>query len=146
MKVIIVEVTRAANSFGAVHIGKIGEAYALIRGVVEKAQQTGEFRAEIPAEFAVMAFYGAIEQVLTGWIFGLLDEGEDAYERAKAHVVADHLRRPRRIDSAAMTDNDLVKRLAWSGLLAGIGALASIVTTRIAAVVFRRIFGEDPPE
>ena len=87
MKVIIVEVTRAANSFGAVHIGKIGEAYALIRGVVEKAQQSGEFRAEIPAEFAVMAFYGAIEQVLTGWIFGLLAEGDEEYERAKAHVV-----------------------------------------------------------
>ena len=45
-----------------------------------------------------------------------------------------------------MTDNDLVKRLAWAGLLAGIGALASIVTTRAAAVVFRRLFGEDPPE
>jgi len=87
MKVIIVEVTRAANTFGATHIGKIDEAYALIRGVVEKAQQTGEFRSEIPAEFAVMAFYGAIEQVLTGWIFGLLSEGDDAYELAKAHVV-----------------------------------------------------------
>jgi hypothetical protein len=45
-----------------------------------------------------------------------------------------------------MSDNDLVKRLAWSGLLAGTGALASIVTARIAAVIFRRIFGEDPPE
>jgi AcrR family transcriptional regulator len=88
MKVIIVEVTRAANSFGAAHLGKIAEAYGLIRGVVEKAQSTGEFRSEIPAEFAVMAFYGAIEQVLTGWIFGLLEEGEDEYERAKAHVVA----------------------------------------------------------
>jgi hypothetical protein len=44
------------------------------------------------------------------------------------------------------TDNELVKRLAWSGMVAGIGALASIVTTRIAAMVFRRIFGEDPPE
>jgi TetR/AcrR family transcriptional regulator, fatty acid metabolism regulator protein len=87
MKVIIVEVTRAANSFGAVHIGKIGEAYALIRGVVEKAQETGEFRSEIPAEFAVMAFYGAIEQVLTGWIFGLLPESETEYELAKAHIV-----------------------------------------------------------
>jgi hypothetical protein len=43
-------------------------------------------------------------------------------------------------------DNDIVKRLAWSGLLAGTGALASIVTARIAAVIFRRIFGEDPPE
>jgi hypothetical protein len=45
-----------------------------------------------------------------------------------------------------MTDNEIVKRLAWSGMVAGFGALASIVTTRIAAVVFRRIFGEDPPE
>jgi TetR/AcrR family fatty acid metabolism transcriptional regulator len=87
MKVIIVEVTRAANTFGATHIGKIDEAYALIRGVVEKAQKTGEFRTEIPAEFAVMAFYGAIEQVLTGWIFGLLEEGEDSYEQAKGHIV-----------------------------------------------------------
>ena len=45
-----------------------------------------------------------------------------------------------------MTDNEMVKRLAWSGLVAGIGALASIVTTRIAAVIYRRMFGEDPPE
>ena len=55
--------------------------------MVEKAQQTGEFKDTIPAEFAVMAFYGAIEQVLTGWIFGLLGEGDDAYESAKVHVV-----------------------------------------------------------
>jgi len=45
-----------------------------------------------------------------------------------------------------MSDNELVKRLAWSGLLAGVGALASIVSTRVAAVIFRRLFGEDPPE
>ena len=45
-----------------------------------------------------------------------------------------------------MTDNDLVKRLAWSALLAGFGAAATMLTTRLAAVVYRRIFGEDPPE
>jgi hypothetical protein len=45
-----------------------------------------------------------------------------------------------------MTDNDMVKRLAWAGLLAGVGALASIATTRIAALIYRRVFGEDPPE
>ena len=43
-------------------------------------------------------------------------------------------------------DNDLVKKLAWSGLLAGFGALASMATARLAAVAYRRIFGEDPPE
>jgi hypothetical protein len=45
-----------------------------------------------------------------------------------------------------MTDNEMVKRLAWSGLVAGVGALASIATTRVAAVIYRRMFGEDPPE
>ena len=87
MKVIIVEVTRAANSFGAAHLGKIGEAYGQIKSIVEQAQRSGEFRTNVTPEFAAMAFYGAIEQVLTGWIFGLLDEGEDAYEQAKDNVV-----------------------------------------------------------
>ena len=87
MKVIIVEVTRAANSFGAAHLGKITEAYAQIRGIVEQAQRDGEFRDAVTAEFAAMAFYGAIEQVLTGWIFGLLEESEDSYDRAKDYVV-----------------------------------------------------------
>ena len=40
----------------------------------------------------------------------------------------------------------MVKRLIWSGLLAGLGALASIATTKLAVVIWRRAFGEDPPE
>jgi hypothetical protein len=43
-------------------------------------------------------------------------------------------------------DNDFVKRLVWSGLLAASGALASIAATRLAAVIWRRVFEEDPPE
>ena len=42
--------------------------------------------------------------------------------------------------------NELVKRLIWSGLLAGIGALASIATHRLATFVWVRAFHEDPPE
>jgi AcrR family transcriptional regulator len=87
MKVIIVEVTRAANSFGAAHIGEINRAYRLIEGIVGQAQADGEFRDGISPEFAAMAFYGAIEQVLTGWIFGVVAEDEGAYDRAKGYVV-----------------------------------------------------------
>ena len=46
----------------------------------------------------------------------------------------------------AMNKNDIVKRLVWSGLLAGLGAIASIATTRAAALIWRRIYDEDPPE
>ena len=45
-----------------------------------------------------------------------------------------------------MTDNELVKRLMWSGLLAALGALASIATARLAHLIWVRAFGEDPPE
>jgi hypothetical protein len=45
-----------------------------------------------------------------------------------------------------MTESPLMKRLLWSGLLAGTGALASIAATRAAAVIWRRVFGEEPPE
>jgi TetR/AcrR family transcriptional regulator, fatty acid metabolism regulator protein len=87
MKVIIVEVTRAANSFGQAHLTQITEAYRLIGGIVAQAQEQGEFRPEISAEFAAQAFYGAIEQVLTGWIFGVVAEDGEAYDRAKDYIV-----------------------------------------------------------
>jgi hypothetical protein len=45
-----------------------------------------------------------------------------------------------------MTESPLVKRLLWSGLLAGTGALASLLATRLAAVIWMRMFGEEPPE
>jgi TetR/AcrR family fatty acid metabolism transcriptional regulator len=87
MKVIIVEVTRAANSFGDTHIDTIREAYDLIGGMIAKAQDEGVFKPEIESRFAAMAFYGAIEQLLTGWIFDLLPQGEQHFERAKWLVV-----------------------------------------------------------
>jgi hypothetical protein len=43
-------------------------------------------------------------------------------------------------------DNEMVKRLVWSGLLAALGALASIATSKVAAMIWRLAFGEDPPE
>ena len=43
-------------------------------------------------------------------------------------------------------ENELVKRLVWSGLLAGVGALSTIVANRIATAVWIRLFDEDPPD
>ena len=87
MKVIIVEVTRAANSFGQTHLAVIREAYAGIATIVEKAQADGAFTGSVTPEFAALAFYGVIEQVLTGWIFDLLPAGEASFEQAKDFVV-----------------------------------------------------------
>ncbi len=42
--------------------------------------------------------------------------------------------------------NETVKRLVWQGLLAGVGALTSMLATRVAASVWRQVFDEEPPE
>lgn len=43
-------------------------------------------------------------------------------------------------------DNEITKRLVWSGMLAAAGALASVIATRAAGLAYRRLFNEDPPE
>ena len=87
MKVIIVEVTRAANTFGRTHLPEIREAYDQIEKIVGDAQRAGEFRDDVSAVFAAMLFYGAIEQLLTGWIFEVVPASDEDYERAKGLVV-----------------------------------------------------------
>jgi AcrR family transcriptional regulator len=87
MKVIIVEVTRAANSFGRDHLAKIREAYDMIGQIVEGAQREGVFKQEISSDFAALMFYGAIEQLLSGWIFDVIPQSEEDFEQAKHLVV-----------------------------------------------------------
>ena len=43
-------------------------------------------------------------------------------------------------------ENEIVKRLIWTGLVAGTGALASVVAMRVSALIWKRLFDEDPPE
>ncbi|HEX5927868.1 MAG TPA: TetR/AcrR family transcriptional regulator [Solirubrobacterales bacterium] len=87
MQVIIVEVTRAANSFGRTHLPEIRRAYESIANIVEEGQRDGTFRDDIEPMFASMSFYGAIEQLLTGWIFAVIPASDTDFEQAKELVV-----------------------------------------------------------
>ena len=44
-----------------------------------------------------------------------------------------------------MVEGELVKKLMWSGLQAGLSALVGLIVERIAVIMWRRAFGEDPP-
>jgi TetR/AcrR family transcriptional regulator, fatty acid metabolism regulator protein len=87
MKVIIVEVTRAANSFGRTHLTEIRRAYQSIAKIVADGQAVGAFRDDIDPMFASMSFYGAIEQLLSGWIFEVIPASETSFAQAKELVV-----------------------------------------------------------
>ena len=87
MKVIIVEVTRAANSFGQTHLAEIRRAYESIAKIVADGQEAGEFRGDVEPLFASMSFYGAIEQLLSGWIFDVIPASDAGFEDAKDLLV-----------------------------------------------------------
>src|SRR5690242_19622092 len=87
MKVIIVDVTRAANSFGRTHLPEIRRAYEMITKIVADGQHAGELRRDVDPEFASMWFYGAIEQLLSGWVFDLIPGGESDFDRAREMLV-----------------------------------------------------------
>ena len=87
MKVIIVEVTRAANSFGRTHLAEINQAYELVAKIVAEAQAAEEFRDDVSAEFVSLVFYGAIEQLLTRWIFDGVALSDAEAERSKQLIV-----------------------------------------------------------
>ena len=59
----------------------------LFAEIVAKAQASGEFKTTVTPAFAALAFYGAIEQVLTGWIFELLPGAPEDFDQAKDFVV-----------------------------------------------------------
>jgi hypothetical protein len=50
------------------------------------------------------------------------------------------------LNLAPMAESPLVKRMLWSGLLAGTGALATLVASRLSAIIWKRLFDEEPPE
>lgn len=45
-----------------------------------------------------------------------------------------------------MTESPLIKRLLWSGLVAATGALATLASSRVSALIWKRVFEEEPPE
>ena len=44
-------------------------------------------RSDVDARLASFVFYGALEEVLTGWVLGTLDDGDEQIARAERTVV-----------------------------------------------------------
>lgn len=87
MKVIVMEVTRAANTFGRAHLAEIERAYRGIAAIVERGQREGAFRDTVAAEFASLCFYGALEQLMSAWVFGMAPRRDSDFAQAKEWVV-----------------------------------------------------------
>jgi AcrR family transcriptional regulator len=68
-------------------VEEIGEAFEIVRRVIEEGQRAGDFRADLDARLASWLLYGGLEEVLTGWVLGTLEDGEAAVERAERTAI-----------------------------------------------------------
>ena len=69
------------------HVGNVGDAFAAIERIIRRGQEAGELRPELDARLTSVIFYGAIEELLTGWVLELLPDGDEDVARAEQTVV-----------------------------------------------------------
>lgn len=86
VRVLVREVTRGAELGRRVQ--EITDAFAAIERIVRRGQSEGTFRDDVDAALASVIFYGAIEEILTGWVLGILPDGDEGVARAEQTVVA----------------------------------------------------------
>ena len=86
VRVLVREVTR--NQHIQQEIDEIAEAMGALETIVRRGQESGEFRAELDPRLAAAVFYGALEEVLSGWVLGQLPDRDDDITRAEQNVVA----------------------------------------------------------
>jgi TetR/AcrR family transcriptional regulator, fatty acid metabolism regulator protein len=69
-------------------IDEIEAAFAGLERIIARGQQDGEFRPDVDPRMVSYVFYGALEEILTGWVLGQLEDGDEAVARAEETVVA----------------------------------------------------------
>ena len=85
VRVLVREVARSPDLGRRVEA--IGEAFEAIERIVERGQADGTFRPELDARLASWIFYGALEEILTGWVLGQLPDGDEEVARAERTVL-----------------------------------------------------------
>jgi AcrR family transcriptional regulator len=85
VRVLVREVTRSAQLQR--ESDAIGLAFQALQRIVERGQREGELRSDLDPRLIATIWYGALEEILTGWALGQLPDGEEDVTRAERAVV-----------------------------------------------------------
>ena len=85
VRVLVLEVTRSAQL--GERVSDVRDAMAAIERIVTRGQEAGDLRRDLDPRLASVVFYGAIEEILTGWVLELLPDGDEDVARAEETVV-----------------------------------------------------------
>jgi TetR/AcrR family fatty acid metabolism transcriptional regulator len=93
VRVLVREVTRSGEQLQR-EVDEIAHAFEALQRIVERGQRQGVFRTDVNPRLVACIVYGALEEILTGWVMGQLPDGDDSVaeaERAVVHVLCDGL-------------------------------------------------------
>jgi TetR/AcrR family fatty acid metabolism transcriptional regulator len=85
VRVLVREVTRTPHL--QTEVAEIQHAFDALERIIARGQEAGEFRREIDPRVAGWSLYGALEEILTGWVMGQLRGEEADVARAERTVV-----------------------------------------------------------
>ena len=86
VRLLVLEITRSPHIQD--ELDEIGQAFASLERIVRRGQDEGTFRDDVEARVAAFMLYGALEEVLTGWVLGQLRDDTDGVAAAEAEVIA----------------------------------------------------------
>jgi len=86
VRVLVREVTRSPHVQR--EIEEIGHAMKALEGIIRRGQEAGEFASNVDARFAAVVWYGALDEVLTGWVLGQLPDKDGDIAEAERNIVA----------------------------------------------------------
>jgi len=84
VRLLVREITRSPHIQD--ELDEIGQAFASLERIIRRGQEEGTFRAELDARLAAWMLYGALEEVLTGWVLGQLPDDANAVSSAEREV------------------------------------------------------------
>jgi AcrR family transcriptional regulator len=86
VRLITREVTRSPHF--QEELNEIGRGFTGLQLVIERGQEEGTLRRDVDARLTAWMLYGALEEILTGWVLGQLPDDVEAVAAAEREVIA----------------------------------------------------------
>ena len=83
VELLLLEFTRTSKFLEPVHIERIARAFAVVRRILERGQEDGEVRSDVPADLLMLLFVGGLQMIIQTQVLGAFREPEDWLGRAR---------------------------------------------------------------
>ena len=85
VRLLVREVTR--NPHIQDELDEIGQAFATLERIIAAGQEEGTIRRSLDPKLCAWMLYGALEEILTGWVLGRLPDDPETLARAEDEVI-----------------------------------------------------------